>query len=347
MTLFIVSAINAQQMKVAVLDFKAGAGIKNEDAIGISGIFSTYFMNFQKFTLVERTQIDRVIREQGFQYSLLTNQQMVKVGQILNVQKIVVGDINVINGEYNVDVRIVDVETGIVNVADGTTWLRGKSYRDLMSGLANQLMSKMDWTYIPPETPKVVEAFAGCSTGLNLGRVSFVSSQTWSIGNQIWSDVVQATGCSKATYYGGKFMYASKRGEESKSDLRSDCRSNNPNYDGDLFSWCTVACYGAMLCPSPWRVPTVKDFIALGKALGGTGSFTTLRDKYLNTWGGAYGGYCNGNGNLSDSGSLGYYWSSVEASAGGGYVLLVNTNGFINSQSSESKYNGFSLRCVR
>ena len=81
-------AVNAQ-MKIAVLDFKAGAGVEQGDVDGISAIFGTYFIDPSKFTLVERTQIDRVISEQGFQYSTLTNPQMVKVGQILNIQRMV------------------------------------------------------------------------------------------------------------------------------------------------------------------------------------------------------------------------------------------------------------------
>jgi len=50
-----VGAVNAQ-MKIAVLDFRAGAGVGRDDVDGISAIFETYF-NPQGFILVERTQI--------------------------------------------------------------------------------------------------------------------------------------------------------------------------------------------------------------------------------------------------------------------------------------------------
>ncbi|MDR1348028.1 MAG: hypothetical protein LBJ63_06315 [Prevotellaceae bacterium] len=141
--MFMANIANAQ-MKVAILDFKAGAGVEQADVDGVSSMFGTYFIDPQKFTLVERTQIDRVIAEQGFQYSALTNQQMVRIGQILNIQKIVVGDITVVSGQYNVDVRVVDVETGAVNATDGATWARSTSYRELMKNLATRLMTKMN-----------------------------------------------------------------------------------------------------------------------------------------------------------------------------------------------------------
>ncbi len=136
------TAVQAQQ-KIAVLDFKAGAGISQVDVDGISAIFGTYFIDPSSFTLVERTQIDRVITEQGFQQSSLTQQQMVRVGQILNLSKIVVGDVNIVGGQYNLDVRVVDVQSGAVNATDGATWAQGSSYRTLMSGLAGRLKAKM------------------------------------------------------------------------------------------------------------------------------------------------------------------------------------------------------------
>jgi len=142
MTVLINGIANAQ-MKIAVLDFKAGVGVEQGDVDGISAIFGTYFIDPSKFTLVERTQIDRVIKEQGFQYSTLTNQQMVKIGQILSIQKMVVGDVNIVSGQYNVDVRVVDVETGAINATEGATWTKGTSYRELMKSIANALMTKM------------------------------------------------------------------------------------------------------------------------------------------------------------------------------------------------------------
>ncbi|MBR6244605.1 hypothetical protein IKR20_03425 [bacterium] len=96
--------------RAAVMEFKAGVGISQADVDGLSGIFTTYFRP-AGFTMVERTQIDRVISEQGFQRSSLTEAQMVRIGEILNLSMIVIGDINVVAGEYNVDARVVNVES--------------------------------------------------------------------------------------------------------------------------------------------------------------------------------------------------------------------------------------------
>lgn len=128
--------------KIAVLDFKAGAGISQSDVDGISAVFTTYFSP-RGYTIVERNQVDRVLREQNFQGSSLTEYDMVQLGQILNVNKIVVGDVNIVAGQYNVDVRVVDVQGGYVTGREGATFPSGSSYRETMKQLAERLASQI------------------------------------------------------------------------------------------------------------------------------------------------------------------------------------------------------------
>ena len=141
--LLILSVNIHAQTRIGILDFKAGVGVSQGDVDGISAIFTTYFISPQDFILVERNQIEQVIQEQGFQRSTLTNNDIARIGQILNLQKVIEGDVNDINGEYNVDVRIVDVETGSIQATDGATWSKGISYRNLMKTLATRLITAM------------------------------------------------------------------------------------------------------------------------------------------------------------------------------------------------------------
>ena len=136
---FSASQVNAQ--RCAVLEFKAGVGISQNDVDGISAIFITYFRP-NGYTMVERTQIDKVIEEQGFQRSNMTQSQMVRLGQILNVSKIVVGDINVVMNQYNVDARVINVETGTIAATEGATF-SSSSYRGSMQNLATKLAAKI------------------------------------------------------------------------------------------------------------------------------------------------------------------------------------------------------------
>ena len=130
--------VSAFSQRIAVLEFNAGAGISQADVDGISAIFNTYFSP-KGYTLVERTQINRVIDEQNFQRGKITQDQMVRIGQILNVSKVVLGDINLVLKQYNVDVRVIDVESGTIAAKEGTTWNPGHSYRTMMKNLATRL----------------------------------------------------------------------------------------------------------------------------------------------------------------------------------------------------------------
>ena len=134
-------AHSLQAQRCAVLEFRAGAGISQADVDGISAIFITYFRP-AGYTMVERTQIDKAIDEQGFQRSRMTENQMVRIGQILNVSKIVIGDVNIVMGQYNVDVRVINVESGTIAATEGTTF-SGSSYRTTMQSIAQKLAGKI------------------------------------------------------------------------------------------------------------------------------------------------------------------------------------------------------------
>lgn len=140
-TAMLMMALGISAQRAAVMEFKAGAGISQADVDGISAIFITYFRP-AGYTMVERTQIDRVIDEQGFQRSRLTESQMVRIGQILNVSKIVIGDVNVVMGQYNVDVRVINVQSGTIAATEGATF-SDSSYRTTMQTLAQKLAGKI------------------------------------------------------------------------------------------------------------------------------------------------------------------------------------------------------------
>ena len=134
-------AVSAMAQRAAVMEFKAGVGISQADVDGLSGIFTTYFRP-AGYIMIERTQVDRVIDEQQMQRSTLTESQMVRIGELLNLSKIVIGDVNIVMGQYNVDVRVINVESGTIAATEGATFA-GSSYREGMKNLAQKLASQI------------------------------------------------------------------------------------------------------------------------------------------------------------------------------------------------------------
>ena len=148
-TMLFVNAANVQARRIAVLDFNTGANITRSQVEGISDMFLTFFSP-QGFTLVERTQVQRVIREQGFQHTNITDADAVRLGRILNVNYVVLGRMSIMGGRYQLDARVVNVQTGAIipNARDGIEWARTASPREPIRGLANRLAQR-----IPPPPP--------------------------------------------------------------------------------------------------------------------------------------------------------------------------------------------------
>ena len=139
----LVLTTSAFAQRVAVLNFNAGSGVTQMEVDGLSSIFNTYFSP-KGAEIVERTSVDKILQEQKFQNSRFTNTDMVALGEMLNVSLIIVGDINVVMEQYNVDVRVVNVQTGTTVAKDGTSFSTGGSYRDMMKELGERLSKSLE-----------------------------------------------------------------------------------------------------------------------------------------------------------------------------------------------------------
>ena len=151
-----------KKMKIAVMDFKAGVGVNASEVGGLSDMLINTMYESGKFNIVERSQIEQVLKEWEFQASELTDEQLVKVGQVLGVKAILIGTVNFIvehknldgsvMGEYNVDVRAVDVESGEVVTTAGAAKSSDSTYRAMMEKIGRQLAANL----IEEKTEEVV-----------------------------------------------------------------------------------------------------------------------------------------------------------------------------------------------
>lgn len=134
---------SAFAQRIAIFDFNAGAGVKQVEVDGLSAIFNTYFEP-KGAEIIERTRVDRLLQEQKFQKSRFTTSDMVAMGEQLNASLVVVGDVNIVMEQYNVDIRVVNVQTGTIVAKDGISFDKNTSYRGTMQQLAERLAKKME-----------------------------------------------------------------------------------------------------------------------------------------------------------------------------------------------------------
>ncbi len=101
------------QYRLAVMDFQA-KGVSSDVAKNVSELVRTDLISSGRFVIIERSQMNQILKEQGIQQSGCTEISCaVQVGQILSANKILIGSIMKIGKNYVISGRIVDVEKGI------------------------------------------------------------------------------------------------------------------------------------------------------------------------------------------------------------------------------------------
>lgn len=71
------------------------------------------YLKLGKFDVIERSRMNDILQEQGFQQSGCTNTECaIEAGQLIGVSKIVVGSVDKVGTIYTVDIRMVNVATG-------------------------------------------------------------------------------------------------------------------------------------------------------------------------------------------------------------------------------------------
>ena len=97
---------------LAILDFE-GLGISEQEAQVLTNRLGTHLVQLGTFKVIERGQMQQILREQDFQLTGCTSDECaVEIGQLLGVQQMLAGSFGKIESMYLVDMRIIDVETG-------------------------------------------------------------------------------------------------------------------------------------------------------------------------------------------------------------------------------------------
>lgn len=97
---------------IAVSDLLS-QGIESSAALLISDRLRSELFRTSEFTVLERGQMDEVLKEQGFQQSgCVSDACAVEVGQLLGVTHIVVGTVGKVGKTFTVNIRLLEVATG-------------------------------------------------------------------------------------------------------------------------------------------------------------------------------------------------------------------------------------------
>jgi TolB-like protein len=111
---------------IAVLNLEA-KNVNQETADAVADILSTELFNSQRFNVIERQAITRILEEQKLQMTGVTDMsQAVEIGKILNVEKILIGSVSRLGESYIINTRLVNVKSGALELAQNATSKRGE-----------------------------------------------------------------------------------------------------------------------------------------------------------------------------------------------------------------------------
>jgi TolB-like protein len=98
---------------IAVNDLQA-KGVTQSEADMVSERLRVELLNTNIFRVMERGQMEQILKEQGFQQSGVCTDQscLVEAGQLLGVQRMVAGTIGKIGSTYSITIRMINVATG-------------------------------------------------------------------------------------------------------------------------------------------------------------------------------------------------------------------------------------------
>ena len=150
--------INAQTLKVAILDFENISGIIKYDGLGkaMSSMLITDIeanVSPKRLQLVERAQIQKILKEQNFQKTTSVDKaSTVKAGKILGVKYLLVGDIYILNDALIINARLIDAESGDIKFSkkqEGkvAAWLMLKTI------IAKELAASISMPFTEPNIP--------------------------------------------------------------------------------------------------------------------------------------------------------------------------------------------------
>lgn len=146
-------AAQGAREKIAVLDLE-GVGASESETAALSERLREVILKTGRFSMVNRSQMNRILEEQAFQQAGCTGQNCaVQVGRILGVRKIVAGKaVKVADGMWLLSAALLDAETAETLKAESIR--HQGNFFDLLEGGVATLAASLTGTAAPPRAAR-------------------------------------------------------------------------------------------------------------------------------------------------------------------------------------------------
>ncbi len=135
-------AADYHKTKVAVLDFQQQGTFSNQD-VGkiVAEWFTTSLVEAGRFEVIERRLMQQILQEQKMGSSgLLDPASASRLGKLLGVKTVVTGTVQSYERTYELNVRLINVETGAIITADRVRAGSTTSLNDLVAKMSARII---------------------------------------------------------------------------------------------------------------------------------------------------------------------------------------------------------------
>ncbi len=141
------------KIKIALIDLEP-QGVTQDEARAITDRVHNELIQTGKFTVLERSMVEKVLEERGFQLAVGSpNNNIAEAGKILGVERMVVGSVSKLGQLYSISLRMIDVSSGEI-VASSTADVMSSPIEQLALESSKEAVQKLIGTYDEASAPK-------------------------------------------------------------------------------------------------------------------------------------------------------------------------------------------------
>lgn len=322
-------AVPSKRRYVAVMDL-AAQGVDKSSAQVLTDALGDEILRLKKLRLMERSQMQNILKEQGFQESGAcdVSECAVQIGKILGIDLMIVGTIGKIGATHTISVRAVDISTSEV-VA---------STRRSVKGEIDALL-----------TESIHEVAVELVSSIANEDIAALSPTPRALAPDTLVDPRDDQRYPYARF--GNLFWTTRNMNYRLSDFTSWCYEDakgNCDYLGRLYNWNKAT----LACPAGWRLPTTDDWNDLVSSLGGPQKAAEAMrgprgGKDNSVFRARAGGFRDPEGNYLGIGGFSVWWTSTESDGELAQTQSLDFAGDMLEADPASKDNGYSVRCVK
>lgn len=173
-----------ERINLAVAEFE-GKNVSAADASVISDFLRTDLVKMDVFNVLEREKMAFILAEQQFQMSGCTDREcVVDMGRLLNVEKVISGNLTKLEDIYYITASVIDIESGKIVVSERAECPKAeeivKKVEELARAIATRLVQKEipSRFRLPGERPSILKVMEdGKKVIINRGSLDGVKEK--------------------------------------------------------------------------------------------------------------------------------------------------------------------------